>query len=195
MARSAKILTERFFPHRLIPFFWEIPALLFLITACKNSSPPIVFIEEDKMTLQMTSTVFTSGSMIPKKYSCDAENVSPPLSWTGVPQGTKSLALIVDDPDAPVGIWVHWVLYDMPSDLSGLPEGVKNVGIDGYNDFGKTGYGGPCPPKGSAHRYFFKLYALDSLLNLKPGASKREVEKVMQSHILAQGQLVGKYAR
>jgi len=147
------------------------------------------------MTIQMTSIAFSSGGMIPKRFTCDAENVSPPLSWTGIPQGTKSLTLIVDDPDAPGGTWVHWVLYNLPVELSGINEGVKNIGMDGYNDFNKPGYGGPCPPKGSTHRYFIKLYALDTLLNLKPGASKHVVERAMQNHVLAQGQLVVKYTR
>lgn len=147
------------------------------------------------MTIQMTSNAFNSGGTIPKRYTCDADNVSPPISWTSLPQGIKSLALIVDDPDAPGGIWVHWVLYNLPGELSGINEGVKNLGMDGYNDFNKLGYGGPCPPKGSTHRYYFKLFALDTLLDLKPGASKRVLERAMQGHILAQGQLVGKYAR
>ena len=147
------------------------------------------------MTIQLTSPAFSEGGAIPKKFTCDADNVSPQLAWSGVPSETKSLVLIVDDPDAPSGDWVHWVLYDLPPELTGLAEGIKGVGVDGVNDFRKPGYGGPCPPRGSNHRYFFKLYALDTRLNLKPGASKAEVEKDMGGHILAQGQLVGIYGR
>jgi Raf kinase inhibitor-like YbhB/YbcL family protein len=112
-----------------------------------------------------------------------------------VPDGAQSLALIVDDPDAPGGTWVHWVLYDLPAVTPSLPEGVQGAGIDGKNDFNQTGYGGPCPPRGSNHRYFFKLYALDNITDLSPGATKRDLEKAMQGHILAQGQLMGTYGR
>ena len=153
------------------------------------------------MTLQISSTAFPEGGSIPKIYTCDSDNVSPPLAWSGAPTGTKSLALIVDDPDAPMGTWVHWVLFDIPASLSSLPEAVdrtptvQGIGTQGKNDFGKTGYGGPCPPRGKPHRYFFKLYALDMALNLKAGASKAEVEKAMRGHILAQGLLIGTYSR
>jgi len=147
------------------------------------------------MSITLTSTAFTEGGTIPKKYTCDDANFSPALAWSGVPEGTRSLALIADDPDAPVGTWVHWVLYDLPADLTSLPEGAQGLGTQGTNDFRRAGYGGPCPPKGPAHRYYFKLYALDTQLNLKPGASKADVEKAMKGHILAQGQLMGKYGR
>ena len=146
------------------------------------------------MTLQLTSTAFQDGGAIPKKYSCDGQNISPQLDWSGLPDQTKSLVLIVDDPDAPMGTFVHWVLYGLPAGLIGLQEGAAD-GIQGVNDFRKPSYGGPCPPKGTTHRYFFKLYALDIDSNLKPGASKSEVETAMRGHILAQGQLMGKYAR
>jgi hypothetical protein len=153
------------------------------------------------MTLQISSTAFTEGGAIPKKFTCDSEDVSPPLAWSGVPAGVKSLALIADDPDAPMGTWVHWVLFDIPASSSGLPEAVEKkptvpgIGTQGSNDFGKIGYGGPCPPRGKPHRYFFKLYALDNTLELKPGAKKADVEKAMRGHILAQGQLMGTYSR
>jgi len=153
------------------------------------------------MAIQLTSTAFNEGNAIPKKYTCDSEDISPPLAWNGVPASAKSLALIVDDPDAPVGTWVHWVLYDMPPGLTGLNEAInktptiQGVGTQGTNDFRKTGYGGPCPPRGKPHRYFFRLYALDTALNLKPGATRRELDKAMQGHILAQGQLFGTYGR
>ncbi len=153
------------------------------------------------MTIQITSTGFTEGNMIPQKYTCDKEDISPPLTWTGVPAQAKSLALIVDDPDAPVGVWVHWVVFDMLPTLTGLPEGVAKtptvagIGTQGITDFRKPGYGGPCPPKGKPHRYFFRLYALDSQLTLPAGAKRAEVDKAMQGHILATGQLIGTYSR
>lgn len=151
--------------------------------------------------MHLTSTSFASGGNIPKKYTCDADDNSPALSWSGAPQGTKSFALIADDPDAPVGTWTHWLLYDLPATTTSLPENVSKVeeppigGRQGRNDFRKTGYGGPCPPPGKPHRYFFKLYALDQTMNLKAGASKKELEQVMRTHILAQAELVGKYGR
>lgn len=153
------------------------------------------------MTIQITSPVFTEGNPIPQKYTCDKEDVSPPLAWSNIPAGAKSLALIVDDPDAPVGVWVHWVVYDIPPTLNGLPEGVAKTpivagtGTQGITDFRKPGYGGPCPPKGKAHRYFFQLYALDNLLNLPAGTKRTEVDKTMEGHILATGQLIGTYGR
>ena len=147
------------------------------------------------MTIQLTSCAFKEGETIPRRHTCDGENLSPTLSWSGVPHGTVSLALNADDPDAPAGTWVHWVLVDLASEITGLPEGVSGVGVDGVNGFRKPGYGGPCPPKGSTHRYYFKLYALDKTLGLKAGMSKADVEKAMQGHILAQGQLMGRYGR
>jgi Raf kinase inhibitor-like YbhB/YbcL family protein len=147
------------------------------------------------MSIQVTSSAFKEGESIPRRHSCDGENLSPALSWSGIPQGTASLALIADDPDAPAGTWVHWVIADLPPELSGLPEGATGVGVDGVNGFRRTGYGGPCPPKGSTHRYYFKVYALDQKLGLKMGMTKGDVEKAMQGHILAQGQLMGRYKR
>jgi len=153
------------------------------------------------MTIQLTSTAFTDGNPIPQKYTCDKDDVSPPLAWTGIPAQAKSLALIVDDPDAPGGVWLHWVVFDIPPALNGLPEGVAKtatvagIGIQGMTDFRKPGYGGPCPPKGKPHHYFFRLYALDRLLNLPSTAKRAEVDKAMQGYILATGQLVGTYGR
>jgi Raf kinase inhibitor-like YbhB/YbcL family protein len=153
-----------------------------------------------KMQIKVTSTAFEEGGMIPKRYTCDGTDVSPPLAWTSVPEGTKSIALICDDPDAPMGTWVHWVLFNLPADVKELAESVPsekklgNGAIQGTNDFRKIGYGGPCPP-GGTHRYYFKLYALDTELNLQAGATKRELLKAMKGHILAEGQLMGKYRR
>jgi len=152
------------------------------------------------MALQITSSAFSEGGMIPKQFTCEGPDVSPQLSWSGAPAGTQSLALIMDDPDAPVGTWVHWILYNLPATTKELPEGVAKQdqaagGLQGRNDFKKTGYGGPCPPAGKPHRYFFKLYALDGKLDLQAGAGKPDVERAMNGHILAQGQLMGKYKR
>jgi Raf kinase inhibitor-like YbhB/YbcL family protein len=179
-----------------------IPILVatLMLTGCHAANGPSPE-GELEMSIQLTSTAFAEGGTIPKQFTCDGEDASPPLAWSGIPANAYSLALIADDPDAPVGTWVHWVIFDMPSTLTGLPQGVtKTLSIpdtstQGKNDFGKPGYGGPCPPKGKPHRYFFKLYALDAKLNLKPGASKAEVENAMKGHILAQGQLMGLYGR
>jgi hypothetical protein len=172
-----------------------VVTILLAGSSCKTSEPGLTETGETEMTLEVTSPAFEPGGRIPKKYTCDGENVSPPLKWSGVPTETKSLALIVDDPDAPIGTFVHWVLYDLPPDLDSLPEGVRGMGTEGINDFRKTGYGGPCPPRGSEHRYFFKVYALDTTTGLKAGVSKRDLENAMRGHILAQGQLIGIYGR
>lgn len=152
------------------------------------------------MAIKIESPAFKEGEMIPQKYTCDGENISPPLNWTEIPQETKSFALICDDPDAPMGTWVHWVVYNIPAEIKELPEGVpperelRQGGIQGMNDFRKIGYGGPCPP-GGTHRYFFKIYALNRKLNLQPGATKELLEEAMNGHILDQGSLMGKYSR
>ena len=152
------------------------------------------------MVLRVTSAAFKQGEMIPKKYTCDGLDVSPPLEWTDAPEGTKSYALICDDPDAPRGTWVHWVVFNLPSGVKALPEGVPaketldNGAKQGANDFRRIGYGGPCPP-GGTHRYFFKLYALDAVLNLASGATKQQLLKAMEGHILAEEQLMGRYKR
>lgn len=153
------------------------------------------------MAFELKSTAFSAGGNIPRQFTCDGPDLSPGLSWSEPPAGTQSLSLIMDDPDAPVGTWVHWVLYDLPADTRHLPEGVAkdkelpNGARQGRNDFRKIGYGGPCPPAGPAHRYFFKLYALDAKTNLKSGATKAELERAMKGHILAQAELMGRYRR
>ena len=152
------------------------------------------------MAIHLSSNAFTEGAMIPQRYSCDGENISPPLFWTGVPSGTRSLALICDDPDAPVGTWDHWVLYNIPADATGLPESVPEKAVldtgavHGSNSWGRIGYGGPCPP-GGTHRYFFKIFALNTLLDLKSGATTSQLLETMEGHILGQGQLMGRYRR
>jgi len=156
--------------------------------------------EEEKMALTVTSMAFEEGGMIPRQYTCDGADISPPLSFSGVPEKSTSLALIADDPDAPMGTWVHWVLFNIPPDTTGLPENVPpdqtlaNGAKHGVSDFGKFGYGGPCPPSGT-HRYYFKLYALDAMLDLSGRVTKKNLLSAMEGHILAEGQLMGKYRR
>jgi Raf kinase inhibitor-like YbhB/YbcL family protein len=169
--------------------------LVTTLDGCKNQDTTLSQEGEVEMSIQVTSNAFSEGSEIPRIYTCDDQNVSPPITWTGVPSDTVSLALIMDDPDAPMGTWVHWVLYNLSPELAALEQGKKGDGTEGKNDFSRLGYGGPCPPKGSNHRYFIKLYALDSMLDLKEGATKAQVESAMRGHILAQGQLMGKYGR
>jgi Raf kinase inhibitor-like YbhB/YbcL family protein len=158
-------------------------------------------LEKPKANMQLTSNAFKEGQPIPVQYTCDGKDVSPPLQWTGAPANTRSLALIADDPDAPAGTWVHWVLYDLPASATELAEDtpksqhLSGGAKQGLNDFRRLGYGGPCPPPGKPHRYFFKLYALDTRLELKPGATKAEVERALQNHILGQAQLMGTYQR
>ena len=152
------------------------------------------------MALKLTSTAFPSGGDIPAKYTCDGADVSSALSWSGAPEGTKSFALIVDDPDAPSGTFTHWVLYAIPASTTRLPEGVPkteqtDVGRQGRNSFGRNGYAGPCPPPGKPHRYFFKLFALDTELNLNPGASRADLERAIKGHILEQSEWMGRYQR
>jgi Raf kinase inhibitor-like YbhB/YbcL family protein len=151
--------------------------------------------------LKLISPSFAEGQPIPVKYTGRGEDVSPALQWSEIPPGTKSLALICDDPDAPVGTWVHWFVFDIPETTSGLTEKVPTQEkladgtTQGVNDFGRIGYGGPNPPPGKAHRYYFKLYALDQKLNLKPRATKQQVVEAMEAHILGQGELMGTFKR
>jgi len=152
-------------------------------------------------TMNLTSTSFQDGSHIPAKFTCSGAGLSPQLAWTAPPAATASLALIVTDPDAPRGTWVHWVLYSLPAGTRALPEGLPALGqlpdgaLQGRNDFGKIGYGGPCPPPGSPHHYIFTLYALDAKLNLPAGEKRAQVEAAMKGHILASGRLVGLFQR
>ena len=152
------------------------------------------------MEIKITSPAFEEGGLIPAKYTCDGADISPPLQWEAVPEGTKSIAIICDDPDAPMGTWVHWVLFNLPPDTKELAEKLPddetlpNGARQGITDFGKTGYGGPCPPSGT-HRYFFKIYALDTVIDIVAIADKPKLLKAMEGHILGQGQLIGKYKR
>lgn len=146
--------------------------------------------------MQIQSSSFQPGQPIPRRHTGDGQDLSPPLTWTAPPPATQSLALICDDPDAPRGDWVHWVLWNLAPELRGLEEGrlPAQVGV-GNNDFGQPGYRGPSPPRGKAHRYFFHLYALDVRLNLANGATKAQLLKAMQGHVLATTELIGTYQR
>lgn len=150
---------------------------------------------------ELTSPAFAAGGTIPREFTCEGNDSSPALRWTDPPSGTKSLALIMDDPDAPAGTWVHWVAFNIPAGARELPAGTAKDGeppngvLQGQNSFERLGYGGPCPPPGPAHRYFFKLYALDVKLDLKSGAAKPEVEDAMKGHTLAKAELMGRYKR
>jgi Raf kinase inhibitor-like YbhB/YbcL family protein len=189
-------------PRRFSPRAWAIAlasVVAVLTPACGQNREPYLA-GAAAATLHVTSSAFVEGDPIPAKYTCQGEDLSPPLSWEGLPDGTQSIALICDDPDAPGGTWVHWVLYDLLP-VTELSEGIAPTellpggGTQGTNDFRRIGYGGPCPPPGGAHRYFFKVYALDTALGLDPGASKSDVERAMEGHILAEGRLMGTYQR
>jgi Raf kinase inhibitor-like YbhB/YbcL family protein len=153
------------------------------------------------MSFAVQSSAFGSGAEIPKKFTCEGPDVSPALEWSGVPQGTATFALIADDPDAPVGTWVHWVIWNMSPDTHGLPEAVpRSAQLDtgaqqGDNDFRKIGYDGPCPPAGKAHRYFFRLYALDRKLDLPAGSRRKDLDSAMKGHVLAQAEYMGTFRR
>jgi len=167
-------------------------------TLAGRPSPPR---EESDMSFTISSPSFSSGGTIPTKFTCSGADVSPELRWNDPPGGTKSFALLVDDPDAPVGNWNHWTAWNLPANLRALPEGFAkdarvSDGVEqGNNDFHRTGYNGPCPPPGKPHRYYFKLFALDSMLNLKAGAMKRDLESAMKGHILAQAEWMGRFWR
>lgn len=184
-------------------FIFSFFILLFVLclaailpAGCTSEQPPQV-----QATLSLSSAAFQDGGIIPVKYTCQGQDISPPLSWSEPPAGTQSLAIIVEDPDAPGGMFTHWVLFNIPPDNRGLneaaspqarlPGGVR----EGKNDFGKIGYGGPCPPSGKAHRYQFNLYALDTTMNLESGASRKQVLDALEGHTLARGQLTGLYQR
>jgi Raf kinase inhibitor-like YbhB/YbcL family protein len=174
-----------------------------LLTGCggEKPTPELAPGGQDLPRFEMTSAAFAAGDAIPPEYTCDGPDLSPPLAWAAPPEGTQSLSLIADDPDAPGKTWVHWVLYDLPPGRRELSEGLPpqetlpEVGTQGRNDFGNIGYGGPCPPGSKPHRYFFKLYALDVKLDLPPGATKSQVLEAMSGHVLAEAELMGSYER
>jgi Raf kinase inhibitor-like YbhB/YbcL family protein len=187
----------------------QLVALSLLATTaligCSKSQPAPANVaaqpaQQPQTGMKVESAAFKEGQPIPRQYTCDGINISPPLEWSGVPKSAKTIAIVADDPDAPGGTWVHWVLYNLPAENIGLVENVpvneelRAGGFQGKNDFGKPGYGGPCPPSGT-HRYFFKVYALDTDLPLKAGATRADVDKAIQGHIVAQAQLMGTYQR
>lgn len=176
--------------------------LLTILTSCSSNQVATEITEAD-MTLELKSDAFVSGQSIPAKYACTGKNISPSLTWNEPPAGTQSFALIMDDPDAPMGTWVHWVLYNIPADRRSLEENLPVTGKNaantnnifvGKNSSGNIGYDGPCPPSGT-HRYYFKLYALDSQISMLPGATKEEVLREMKGHVLAQGELMGTFSK
>lgn len=187
-----------------------LAGLALVLTACESgrsagdAGPPL---GAPPVTIQLSSPAFAEGAMIPRPFTCDGENVSPPLAWSEVPETTRSLAILCEDPDAPRGIWTHWVLFNLSAAVAELPARVpaketvpvlgqiaEETARQGTNDFGKLGYGGPCPPSGT-HRYVFRLFALDTTLDLKPGATRRQVLEAMKGHVVAEGRLIGRYAR
>lgn len=173
---------------------------MLLVLLCGLGQNSIAQKGDEKMAITVTSSAFKEGGMIPAQYTCDGQNISPPLQWEGTPRGTKSFAIISDDPDAPVGIWVHWVMWNIPAEANQLPEGIPQVkklqdgSIQGLNSYPRRGYSGPCPPSGT-HRYYFKIYALDRVLDLPADSTNKDLLKVMEGHILAKGSLMGKYQR
>ncbi len=199
-----------------------LPALAFLLVSVpccggqdtgRSSSPPDTHSGlpaqksesavkgETVMALRISSTAFEEGQRVPILHTCAGQDLSPALVWTGVPQGTRSLALFCDDPDAPIGTWVHWVVFNIPADSTGLAQGIPREPkladgtVQGKNSWKRVGYNGPCPPPGKPHRYVFKLYALDALLSLDANAAERDVVAAMRGHILAEAQVIGTYGR
>ena len=179
-----------------------IMSLFVIFLACeKREEQQQLEVGESMMKLELASAAFDEGGRIPARYTGEGADISPPLSWSGVPEETKSLALICDDPDAPGRTWVHWVIYDIQPDTTELPEAVPSdrevlgSAKQGMTDFRQIGYGGPMPPPGRPHRYMFKLYALDTMLNLESGATKEKLLNAMEGHIMAEGQLTGLYSR
>lgn len=178
-------------------YFLFYALISIFVIACTQQKEQQNQIEIQKTTgvveMKLTSTAFTHNGAIPSEYTCDGADLSPPLSISDIPANSKSLALIMDDPDAPVGTWDHWVVFNIPPTKQ-IAKGTEPQGVAGRNSWGRTGYGGPCPPSGT-HRYFFKLYALDTELNLPKGSTKKELERAMQGHIVAQAELMGTYKR
>ena len=177
---------------------WTL-ALLTGLIACNGEQPEIA--DESEGALLVESDAFQAEETMPQRYTCDGGDISVPLRWSEPPAGTQSLALIFDDVDAPALTWVHWVMFNIPTSVRSLPEGVAadavvdGLGTNGSNSWGNLGYGGPCPPEGAPHRYTFRLYALDALLDLKAGASRAELDEAMEGHVLDTGQLMAMYGR
>jgi len=185
----------------LCDFAFPFAILSIPIVAAHSGATAASTTTEQAMSFKISSPSFSNGGTIEKKLTCEGADVSPQLKWTEPPDGTKSFALLVDDPDAPVGNWNHWTIWNIPSSLRSLPEGqskeasLPDGSQQGLNDFRKPGYNGPCPPPGKPHRYYFKLFALDAKLELRAGARKKDLEEAMRGHILAQAEWMGKYGR
>lgn len=177
------------------------PLALALLMACGEQDIAQEQRAEPGGGLRVESTAFAETETIPVRYTCDGDDVSPPLSWSEPPAGAQSLVLIGDDPDAPMRTWDHWVLFDIPTGTRSLPEGippdpiVPGIGTHGSNSWRRLGYGGPCPPPGEPHRYYYTIYALDASLDLEPGSTRKDIEEAMQGHVLAEGKLMGRYGR
>lgn len=170
-------------------------AVSFILTKSKPAAKKEKIPKGGEIRMKITSKAFANNGFIPQKYTCDGQDINPPLTIKEVPANTKSLVLMVDDPDAPMGVWTHWLVWNIDPKTTEIKEGTVPQGaVLGKNDFGKPDYGGPCPPRGT-HRYFFKVFALDVVLNLPSGASRSQLEKAMENHIVGQGQLMGKYSR
>jgi len=184
-------MPPRFFAVALILYFGSLTLL----------APAMLPAQDASQKLQLNTSAFQPGANIPKQFTCDGGDVSPALSWNDPPAGTRSFVLIMDDPDAPAGTWVHWVIYNLPATARQLPahvprkDQINGGGWQGLNDFRMAGYGGPCPPPGNPHRYFFRLYALDNLVTVKPRARRNEIDRAMEGHVLAQAELMGTYGR
>ena len=191
-------LRERYNICRAVVLLVVLSLAGVVLVGCESTEQPL---KEGEMVLAISSSVFQEGDRIPTKYTCDGQDVSPPLAWSDLPSGTQSLALIVDDRDAPAGTFTHWVLFNIPSDSRELSEAVPTQAQlpsgarQGRNDFRRIGYGGPCPPPGRPHRYQFTLYALDQPLDLEAGVAKDRLLEAMQGHIVGEGQLTGIYQR
>lgn len=184
-----------------LPMFIQRVKKFFAVSIFALIAATAVWAADKPARVEIKSPAFENGAEIPRRHTCDGGDVSPALSWSGAPNGTKAFALVADDPDAPGGTWVHWVIYDLPANAKELAEGVAATETaaggakQGVNDFRKIGYGGPCPPPGAPHRYFFRLYALDAATNLKPRATKQQLLDAIKGHVLAEGELIGKYHR
>lgn len=180
---------------------WRIALCILAATLLSISTQSVVAAQKTPGKLALTTTSFEAGGNIPRQFTCDGADISPALSWSDPPAATKSFVLIMDDPDAPSGTFVHWIAYNLPASLRQLPEHVpvdklvRGGGLQGLNDFPKTGYGGPCPPPGKPHRYFIRLYALDTMLGLEAKAHPMDVDNAMQGHVLSQAALIGLYRR
>jgi Raf kinase inhibitor-like YbhB/YbcL family protein len=186
---------------RILRFNLWLLAGLILLGACQTAGSETPLEQGTVVALQLESNAFAPGETIPQRYTCDGEDLSPSLSWSEPLSETQSLVILCDDPDAPAGTWNHWVFFNVLPTIRSLPEGVppdqvvEGVGAQGSNSWQRVGYGGPCPPSGSVHRYVFKIYALDATLDLNAGASVKDVKKAMAGHVLVEGQLAGQYGR